>query len=295
MRNGLINAVIAYTMWGLLPLYWKWFETMPAGEILSHRIIWSFVFVLGIIAVQKRWREFKQTLKNWKSLLPLAVSSVLITTNWLIFIWAVNNGHVIETSLGYYLTPLINVMLAVLFLREKPNRGQWLAVALAGAGVLLVTIDYGSFPWVSVSLAFSFGLYGLAKKRVTIDASIGLLTETTIVVPAALIYWSYLGTAHLDTAWSLPAASLILLLLSGAATALPLLFFAKAASRLPLSTLGFIQYIGPSITLILSVLVFKETISSVLLISFTLIWTALVVYAMASIRTPRAIQSAKAK
>ncbi len=295
MRNGLINAVIAYTIWGLLPVYWKWFENMPAGEILSHRIIWSFLFVVGIILVQKRWKELKATVKNWKTLLPLGISSVLITANWLIFIWAVNNGHVIETSLGYYLSPLINVMLAVLFLREKPTRGQWAAIALAGAGVLLVAVDYGSFPWVSISLAVSFGLYGLVKKRVTMDASIGLLTETAIVVPAALFYWSYLGASHLDTAWSLPASSLILLLLSGAATALPLLLFAKAARRLPLSMLGFVQYIGPSLTLILSVLVFKETISSVLLISFSLIWTALVVYALASVRAALTLLPANAK
>jgi len=290
MRKGLINAIIAYTIWGLLPLYWKWFEQMPAGEILSHRIIWSFVFVAGVIVVQKRWDELKVTVRNWRMLLPLIVSGVLITANWLIFIWAVNNGHVIETSIGYYLAPLINVVLAVLFLREKPTRGQWLAVAFAGAGVLLVAIDYGSFPWISMSLALSFGLYGLVKKGVKLDASFGLLTETAVVVPAALIYWSYLGVTHQDTAWSLSASSFILLLFSGAATALPLLLFAKAVRVLPLSMMGFIQYIGPTLTLILSVLVFKETVSSVMLVSFSLIWTALIIYTMASIRAVRTVK-----
>jgi len=295
MRNGLINAIIAYTIWGLLPIYWKWFETMPAGEILSHRIIWSFVFVAGLIAVQKRWKELKSTITARSTLIPLIFSSLLITANWLIFIWAVNSGHVVETSIGYYLTPLFNVVLAVFFLREKPTGGQWLAVALAAAGVLLVAVDYGSFPWVSVSLALSFGFYGLVKKRVTMDASIGLMTETMIVVPVALIYWGYLGASHADTAWSLPLSSLLLLLLSGVATATPLLLFAKAAKKLPLSMLGFVQYIGPTLTLLISVLVFKETISSVLLISFCLIWTALVVYAMSSIRAARALGPADAK
>jgi chloramphenicol-sensitive protein RarD len=289
MRNGLIYAIIAYTIWGLLPVYWRWFEMIPAGEILSHRIIWSFVFMAGLIALQKRWKELIPVLKTRKTLVPLLMSSLLITVNWLIFIWAVNNGHVIETSLGYYLTPLINVMLAVFFLREKPNKGQWVAVGLAGAGVLLVTVDYGGFPWISLVLALTFGLYGLVKKRVTIDASMGLMTETAIVVPVAMIYWSYLGVSQLDTAWSLPIPSLILLLLSGAATALPLLLFAKAARSLPLSMLGFIQYIGPTLTLVLSVTVFKETISSIMLISFSLIWTALIVYAMASIHAARVV------
>ncbi|WP_256760002.1 EamA family transporter RarD [Cohnella sp. WQ 127256] len=287
MRNGLINAVIAYTIWGLLPLYWKWFDTMPAGEILSHRIIWSFVFVIGLITIQKRWKELKGVLRGWNTILPLIASGILITVNWLIFIWAVNNGHVIETSLGYYLMPLFNVVLAILFLRERPNGGQWVAIALAGLGVMFVAIDYGRFPWVSVSLAVSFGLYGLIKKKVKLEASFGLITETAVVLPIALIYWSYLGASNLDTAWSLPTSSLILLLLSGAATALPLLLFAKAARQLPLSMLGFVQYIGPSITLVLSVLVFKETVSPVLLISFSLIWAALVVYTIASVREAR--------
>lgn len=287
MKSGLMNAIIAYTMWGLLPLYWKLFETMPAGEILSHRIVWSFVFVAILIAVQRKWSDLKAVAANRSSLLSLTVSSLLITANWLIFIWAVNNGHVVETSLGYYLTPLLNVLLGVLFLREKPSKGQWLAVALAGAGVLFVAIDYGRFPWISVSLALTFGLYGLAKKKVSFDSRIGLFTETAVVTPLALLFWIYLGASHTATAWSLPPGSLLLLLLAGAATALPLLFFAKAAKLLPLTTLGFVQYIGPSITLLLSVFVFDERISTVLLISFSLIWAALIVFAMSSIRAAK--------
>jgi len=284
MRNGLTKAILAYVLWGLLPLYWKYFEAMPAGEILSHRIVWSLVFVAILIAAQRKWKSLLHTLKDRRTLVLLVVSSLLITVNWMIFIWAVNNGHVVQTSLGYYLNPLVNVALAVVFLREKLSGGQWLAIALAAVGVALVAVDYGGLPWVSLSLALSFGLYGLVKSKVKIEASSGLLTETAIVVPAALAYWGYLGGTHASTAWTLPAGSFGLLLLSGVATALPLLLFAGAARKLTLSMLGFVQYIAPTITLLLSVTVFKETVSPAMLTSFCLIWAALVVYAAASIR-----------
>lgn len=288
MKKGLGYAIIAYIAWGLLPVYWKLFGSLMAGEILSHRVIWSFVFMaILILAGKGRWQQFRTLLTNRSTFLLVGASSLLISTNWLIFIWAVNNGHVIETSLGYYITPLFNIMLAVLFLREKPTGRQWIAVALAGIGVLIATMDYGRFPWVSLTLACTFGLYSLVKKRVTYDASIGLAGETAFVFPIALVYIIYLFATHQDAAWTLPPITLIMLFLAGAATALPLLWFAKAAAQLPLSMLGFIQYIGPSITLLLSVFVFKENFSPVLLISFAFIWSALIVYAFASIRVAR--------
>ncbi|WP_413407305.1 EamA family transporter RarD [Paenibacillus amylolyticus] len=287
MNSGLINAIIAYIMWGVLPLYWKLFENVPAGEILSHRVVWSFVFMGIFVAVQRRWSDMKRILTSRSTLLSLTVSGLLIAINWLIFIWAVNNGHVVETSLGYYLNPLLNVLLAVVFLHEKPNRGQWLAIAIAGVAVLIIAIDYGRFPWVAISLAVSFGLYGLAKKKIKQDASVGLFSETAVVLPVALGYWIYLAVVGKATAWTLPAPMFFELLLSGVVTALPLLFFARAAARMSLSTLGFVQYIGPTIMLILSVFVFKETVSPVLLVGFALIWTALIVYAAASIRATR--------
>jgi chloramphenicol-sensitive protein RarD len=287
MNNGLINAIIAYIMWGVLPLYWKLFENVPAGEILSHRVVWSFVFMGILVAVQRRWGDMKRIVANRSLLLSLTASGLLIAINWLIFIWAVNNGHVVETSLGYYLNPLLNVLLAVVFLHEKPNRGQWLAIVIAGVAVLIIAIDYGRFPWVAISLAVSFGLYGLAKKKIKQDASVGLFSETAVVLPIALGYWIYLAIVGKATAWTLPAPMFFELLLSGVVTALPLLFFARAAARMSLSTLGFVQYIGPTIMLILSVFVFKETVSPVLLVGFALIWTALVVYAAASMRATR--------
>lgn len=287
MNNGLINAIIAYIMWGVLPLYWKLFENVPAGEILSHRVVWSFVFMGILVAVQHRWGDMKRIVADRSLILSLTASGLLIAINWLIFIWAVNNGHVVETSLGYYLNPLLNVLLAVVFLHEKPNRGQWLAIAIAGVAVLIIAIDYGRFPWVAISLAVSFGLYGLAKKKIKQDASVGLFSETAVVLPIALGYWIYLAIVGKATAWTLPASMFFELLLSGVVTALPLLFFARAAARMSLSTLGFVQYIGPTIMLILSVFVFKETVSPVLLVGFALIWTALIVYATASMRATR--------
>ncbi|WP_042199864.1 EamA family transporter RarD [Paenibacillus camerounensis] len=284
MNNGLVNAIIAYIMWGVLPLYWKLFNDVPAGEILSHRVVWSFVFMAVLVAIQHRWSDMKRIAANRSQLLSLTASGLLIAANWLIFIWAVNNGHVVETSLGYYLNPLFNVLLAVVFLREKPNRGQWLAIAIAGAAVLLIAVNYGRFPWIAISLAASFGLYGLAKKKTRQEASVGLLSETAVVLPIALIYWIYLAATGESTAWTLSWPMVTGLLLSGAVTALPLLFFARAAARMPLTTLGFVQYIGPTIMLILSVFVFKETVSPVLLTGFALIWTALAVYAASSVR-----------
>jgi len=291
MNNGLVNAIIAYIMWGILPLYWNLFHNVPAGEVLSHRVVWSFVFMGILVAVQRRWGDMKRIAASRALLLPLAASGGLIAANWLIFIWAVNNGHVVETSLGYYLNPLLNVLLAVVFLREKPNRGQWLAIAIAGAAVLIIAIDYGRFPWIAISLAATFSLYGFAKKKTVQDASIGLLSETAVVLPAALGYWLYLAAAGKTTAWTLPPSTLVELLLAGAVTALPLLFFARAAARMALSALGFVQYIGPTIMLVLSVFVFKESVSPVLLAGFALIWTALVVYAAASVRGKRAVRT----
>lgn len=284
MNNGLVNAIIAYIMWGILPLYWKLFNDVPAGEILSHRVVWSFVFMAVLVAVQRRWGDIRRIAASRSQLLSLTASGLLIAVNWLIFIWAVNNGHVVETSLGYYLNPLLNVLLAVVFLHEKPNRGQWLAIAIASAAVLIIAINYGRFPWIAISLAVSFGLYGLAKKKTMQDASVGLLSETAVVLPVALGYWIYLAVTGESTAWLLSPSMFAGLLLSGAVTALPLLFFARAAARMSLSALGFVQYIGPTIMLLLSIFVFKETVSPVLLLGFGLIWTALIVYATSSVR-----------
>lgn len=293
MRKGIIYAVLTYLCWGLLPLYWRIFDTMPALEVLSHRILWSFVFVAIIVTVAKRWKHMKAAVVDRKSKVAVILCSLFITCNWLIFIWAVNAHHVVETSLGYYMNPLISVLFAVVFLKERLHLSQWLAIILAGVGVLMLAIQYGHIPWISISLAISFALYGLAKKVAKLDVLMGLTWETLIVFPISLFYLVFIhaqGTATLST---LSSSSLILLLLAGVATAMPLFWFAKATELLPLSTVGFIQYIAPTTSLLLAIFVFNEPFTSGQLSSFILIWGALILYSISTFRTSKSTHQLK--
>jgi chloramphenicol-sensitive protein RarD len=283
-KAGIGYAVLAYMIWGLLPLYWKLFESMSSWEVLAHRVLWSFVFVALIVTIAGRWKEVITTFSNRKTVLVVTASSLLISCNWLIFIWAVNNGHVIESSMGYYMNPLLNVVLAVVFLKERPRLGQWAAIGLALAGVLLITFSYGKFPWISVSLALTFGLYGLAKKKAPLDSMLALIGETVLVLPLGGLYLIYIQTTGQSTIGSLPDLSIVWLLLAGAATAIPLWAFAQATKRMSLTTLGFLQYIGPTISLTLGILVFHESFTQTHLMSFSLIWLALIVYTWSSTR-----------
>lgn len=282
--KGFIYALLAYLAWGFLPLYWKALEVVPAWEILGHRMVWSLVFLLAILLVARRFGEYRQVIRNRRTARYLVMASLLISINWLVFIWAVNNGHMVETSLGYYMNPLLNVLLGVLFLKERLHAGQWAAIALAFTGVAVVTVEHGRLPWVSLVLAGSFALYGLIKKKANVDATLGLAWETTFVAPLAAIYLVYSQLTGQAGTGSLDVWHWILLLLAGAATVMPLFWFAKAASTLSLSTIGFIQYVGPTITLILGVAVYHETFDTARWISFGLIWAALVVYTWSSLR-----------
>ncbi|MDQ1908927.1 EamA family transporter RarD [Paenibacillus sp. GD4] len=293
-KAGIGYAVLAYLIWGLLPLYWKLFASMSSWEVLAHRVLWSFVFVALVVTVMRRWGELKAMFASRKVVLVVCASSLLISCNWLIFIWAVNNDHVIESSLGYYMNPLFNVLMGVLFLKERPRFGQWLAIALAFAGVAYLTFIYGKFPWISLTLALTFGLYGLTKKKLPLDSMLGLVGETVLVLPVGLLYLGYIYITGASTVGTLPLSSLMALLLAGAATAVPLWAFAQATKRMSLSTLGFLQYIGPTITLFLGVVVFKEAFSQAHMVSFALIWSALVLYTVASNRKSAAVSTPKA-
>jgi len=293
MRKGIIYAVITYLCWGLLPLYWRMFDTMSALEVLSHRVLWSFVFVAIVVTVAKRWKHMKAAVADRKSKVAVTLCALFISCNWLIFIWAVNNNHVIETSLGYYMNPLISVLFAVVFLKERLRMGQWLAIVLAGVGVLILAIQYGHVPWISISLATTFALYGLAKKIAKLDVLLGLTWETLIVFPISLLYLAFIHTQGNPTLSTLSSTSLILLLLAGIATAMPLFWFAKAAELLPLSMVGFIQYIAPTTSLLLAIFVFNEPFTNGQLISFILIWGALVLYSIATFRTSKSTQQIK--
>ncbi|AEI43143.1 EamA family transporter RarD [Paenibacillus mucilaginosus] len=287
MNKGIVYGILCYLMWGLLPLYWRLFESMSAWEILAHRVLWSFVFVAVLAAAAKRWRNMLSVVSSRNSLISVLLCSVTISLNWVLFIWAVNHEHVIETSLGYYMNPLISVLFAVIFLKEKLSRGQWISILIAACGVLLMALQFGGIPWIALSLAVSFALYGLAKKMANLDVLLGLLWETLIVLPLAIMYLGYMQAGGSGTFFTLTPFSMTMLLLSGAATALPLFLFASAAKLLPLSMVGFIQYVAPTTSLLLAVFVFHESFTAGKLVSFSLIWLALILYSAVTFRSSK--------
>ncbi|GED70536.1 EamA family transporter [Brevibacillus reuszeri] len=293
MKQGVFYAIAAYFMWGLLPLYWKVFQAMGAWEILAHRIIWSVLFVAIIIVVTKRIRKLRESVSGAKMIGALIVCSLLISANWLLYIWAVNNDQVMQTSLGYYINPLITVLMGVIFLKEKMHVGQWVSLVLAACGVLYITIQYGEFPWIALSLALTFAFYGLAKKVVKLEAIIGLAWETLFVAPIALAYLIWLQISGTETISLLAWWQVLLLTLAGVGTALPLYWFAQAAIRLPLSMVGFIQYLSPTISLLSAIFLFHEPFTTTHLISFSLIWSALIIFTISSLRRKPASVSMK--
>ncbi|MFD2370993.1 EamA family transporter RarD [Brevibacillus sp. GCM10020057] len=284
MKQGVLYGILAYLAWGTLPLYWKLFQSMGAWEILAHRIVWSLVFVLVIILVTKRWANLWGAAPGKKLKGALLLCSLLISANWLLYIWAVNHDHVMEASLGYYMNPLISVLLGVVFLQEKLAKAQWAALAMAAAGVLYITVQYGQVPYIALSLALTFAFYGLAKKVVNLEAMFGLAWETVFVAPIALLYLFLIQAGGTETAFAMEWWRIVLLMLAGVGTAMPLYWFAQATKRLPLSTLGFLQYLSPTIQLLSAVFLFGEPFTMTHLISFALIWGALVVFTVSTMR-----------
>jgi len=287
-RTGLMLGVGAYLFWGFLPLYFKLLTEVPPTEIVAHRVIWSLAF-LGVLATMwRRWAAIRAACATSRVLITLMITALLIGTNWLVYIYAIVSGHVLEGSLGYYLNPLVNVLLGVLLLKEKLSRAQVGATLLAGAGVAVLAVGAGSGLWVSLTLAISFALYGFLRKIAPVDALEGLSIETALLTPVALgwVLWlQYDGSAgflHLG----LPTD--ILLALAGALTSIPLLLFTAAARRLPYSTLGFLQYMSPSIQFLLAVLVFGEPLTTSHLICFGAIWAALAIFSVDGLRAARA-------
>ncbi|MFT5789002.1 MAG: chloramphenicol-sensitive protein RarD [Shewanella sp.] len=277
-RKGIVFAICAYTLWGFAPLYFKLLTDVSAAEILLHRVLWSFVFMALLMSFFGGFSRVRQLLKKPKQLTVLCITSLLIAANWLLFIWAVNNDHMLDASLGYFINPLVNVFLAMLFLGERLRKLQWAAVSLAAIGVSVQLISFGSIPLVSLALAGSFACYGLLRKKVNVDAKTGLLVETAILMPVALIYLlSNMGdsmTHLLNNDMQLN----LLLLAAGVVTTIPLLCFAAAAVRIPFTMLGFFQYIGPSIMFILAVNLFNEPFDMEKGITFAFIWAALALF-----------------
>lgn len=279
-KLGGLFAASAYTLWGIAPLYFKQIDYIPATEILIHRIVWAFVLLLPVLLLLQQGRATLKVLLQPRLVATLFVSAVLLGGNWWLFIWAVNNNHMLEASLGYYINPLLNVLLGMIFLGERLRTLQWLAVALAGAGVIWQIISFGALPWIALTLASSFALYGLLRKKIAVDAIKGLFIESLLLLPLGLYYWwSLTDSVTADLSANTLGLNLYLMA-AGLVTTIPLLCFIAAARRLQLSTMGFFQYIGPTLMFIFGVWLYKEPFALERLFTFGLIWLALVCYTL---------------
>ena len=287
---GLLFGFTSYVLWGLFPLYWPLLKPANPLEIVSHRALWTLVFCLIVLALTKQIHSTFQVMKNPKAMAALLLSTMLVSINWITYIWATNNGHVVEAALGYYINPLIIIAFGVLLLREKMRPLQWLAVAIAAVGVLVLTIDYGRLPWVAISLALSWGSYGLVKKKLNLGALEGLAIETLIsLLPYAgyLIYLGNQGTGQFGQSNGLT----LLLISAGAVTAIPLLLFNGSTTRLPYSTIGLLQYITPTIQFSIGVWILHEDMPAARWIGFLIIWMALIALGIDLVRSSRTVDN----
>jgi chloramphenicol-sensitive protein RarD len=291
-RAGILCSVSAFTCWGLLPLYLRLVGSVGAAEILTHRIIWSVVFVLGVLAVTRRWGWVRVVRRSRAVLGGFVASAACLSANWLLFVWAVNSGHSVDASLGYFINPIVSVALGALVLRERLSPARRLSLAVASAGVLWLTVQLGQVPWIGLGLAASFGAYGLLRKTATLGALEGLAVETLLLSPVACAYLGWL-VAHGQSRFVTGGARLeVLLLAAGPITAVPLLLFAAGARRIPLSLVGILQYIGPTLQLLVGVAVFGEPFGRTKLVGYALIWLA---FALATVESfARAVQPSSA-
>ncbi len=291
-RAGLIFGVSAYLLWGVMPLYFKALTHVGPVEIVAHRILWSLVFLGALIALWRRWPAVRAALANRRAMLLLAATSVLIAVNWLVYIYAVVSGHVLEGSLGYYLNPLVNILLGVVILKERLSRLQVAATLIAAAGVVALAAGAGSGLWISLVLAVSFASYGFLRKIAPVEALEGLSIETVILAPLALGWVLWLQQAGAGSFLAFGPTTALLLALGGAVTAVPLLLFTAAARRLPYSTLGFLQYLAPSLQFLLAVLAFGEPLTRAHAICFGAIWTALALFTFDGLRAAHRARAA---
>ena len=280
MNPGVFYAALAYVAWGLFPLYFKQVVQVPSLEVVLHRTVWSLVVVFGLLAVRSQWSWMGSVARQPRVLGAFALSALLLSGNWLTYVWAVQHNHVVDASLGYFVLPLVNVALGFVFLRERPRPGQWVAVAVAAVGVLWLTMQARQLPWIALVLALSFGFYGLLRKVAVLGALEGLALETLMLAPVAALvlgWWAWLGEGALVHG---SAATVSWLVLAGPMTAVPLLLFAAGARLIPMSTLGILQYISPSLQFALGVWVFNEAFEPARLVGFVLIWAALLIYSV---------------
>lgn len=286
VKAGVIFALAAYSMWGIAPIYFKLLTTVPALEIVMHRIVWSVLVLCVLLVVRKKFSQVFKAIRDPKVIITLAISGLLLAVNWLVFIWAVNNDKMLDASLGYFINPLFNVLLARFFLHESLTRLQLLAVFVALAGVAFLIFSYGQLPWVSLVLATSFSIYGLLRKKVTVDSMPGLLIESCILLPFALLYWLIMDTSSGNMLANSSDLN-ITLMLAGVVTTAPLLCFTAAARRIRYTTLGFFQYIGPSLMFLLAVIYYQEPLDTTRIITFVCVWSGLFIYVYDSLRIYR--------
>jgi chloramphenicol-sensitive protein RarD len=287
-RLGIASGLGAYALWGLFPLYFPLLEPAGGLEIVAHRVVWSLLFIGLLLTVVRRWSLVRAAVTDRRTMLVLAGAAVLISGNWLVFVYGVNSGHVVETSLGYFINPLVSVLLGVVVFGERLRALQWTAVGLAAVAVTVLTVEYGRPPWIALGLAFTFGLYGVMKKLVRVEAAPGLFLETALVALPAAAVLAVLHSQGEGSFGNLGAMHTALLVLSGLATAVPLLLFAAAARRVPLSTVGLLQYLTPCMHLTIGVFVYGEPMPAVRLIGFALVWAALALFTADTLRHARA-------
>ncbi len=294
MNKGYLYGIGAYLIWGFLPIYWKSLEAVPAIESLSSRIVWSLVLIGVLLLVRRHWRWLGTAVRDWRIMLTFLLSGSILAVNWGTYIWAVNADHVVETSLGYFINPLVSVLMGVWFLQEKLRRGQWTAVAIAALGVFYLTYIHGSLPWIALTLAFTFAIYGYIRKTAALGALEGLTLETAwLFLPAlaVLLYLRLQGPGHLEQGdWQ----TALLLMGTGVITAVPLLWFSTAARLIPLSSVGLLQYIAPTCQFALGVFLYREPFSPAQLIGFCCIWLALLIYTAEGVRYNRRRRLARA-
>ena len=295
MSSGILYGLSAYVLWGMFPLFFKQLQAASAIEVVLHRMVWSLVFVLIVLAVLRRWNWLGDVRRSPALLGKFAVSALLLAGNWLSYVWAVNNGHVLDASLGYFILPLINVALGFVFLHERPRKAQWVAFALATTGVLWMAVQSGHVPWLALLIAMTFGFYGLMRKTATLGALEGMSLETMLLAPLAVVALLWAGPSGPGSQWPAhDAHTWLFFLLSGPVTAIPLLLFAAGARRVPLSTMGFLQYITPSILALMGVFLYGETFAGPRAVGFVFIWVALALYTAEGLWAGRRAAAARA-
>jgi chloramphenicol-sensitive protein RarD len=277
MNSGLLYALIAYTIWGLFPLYWRLLQAIPAAQITAHRVIWSWMALMIVIVLTKQWRELRNA-TNRRVLASYSIAAILISINWVVYIWAVNANHIVETSLGYFINPLFSVFLGTVIFKERLRPWHWVSLLFAASGVIYLTYHYGRIPWIALVLAATFSLYGLAKKTAPLKSLFGLTLETAVLIVPAFIYLMVCERNGTGTLLHSDVHTYLLLGIAGIITAGPLLLFASATQRIPLTLIGILQYIAPTIQILLGIFFFHEPFSATQLTGFSMVWIALVIF-----------------